>query len=182
MLFGQRNYRGSEVGPQKLLYIFVRENPSKLASNPLYSVLHLTLESARVKFEKCVTSVTVSTISGMFSQVLAVAMAPYTSTEMREKMVIWRFEQHKTAREIAILAGCSESTVYDVLRLHREYGQVNNPFARMKGHARILSQADIHYIHALLQANPSLYLDELQEQLLAARDVDISIATISRTL
>jgi transposase len=101
---------------------------------------------------------------------------------MREKMVGWRFEQHMTAREIAILAGCSESTVYDVLRLHRDYGQVNNPFARTKGRARILSQADIHYIHALLQANPSLYLDELQEQLLAARDVDISIATISRTL
>jgi hypothetical protein len=37
-------------------------------------------------------------------------------------------------------------------------------------------------MHALLQANPSLYLDELQEQLLVARDVDISIATISRTL
>ena len=31
------------------------------------------------------------------------------------------------AKEIAALAGCSLSTVYEVLRLHREYGTVNNP-------------------------------------------------------
>jgi DNA-binding CsgD family transcriptional regulator len=40
-------------------------------------------------------------------------MAPLTSNEMREKMVIWRFKQHKTAAEIARLASCSESTVSD---------------------------------------------------------------------
>ncbi|OAX31828.1 hypothetical protein K503DRAFT_777259, partial [Rhizopogon vinicolor AM-OR11-026] len=39
---------------------------------------------------------------------------------------------------------------------------------------------DIQYIHALLQANPTLYLDELQEQLFAARDKYISLSTISR--
>ncbi|KAI9059852.1 hypothetical protein FKP32DRAFT_1527376, partial [Trametes sanguinea] len=33
-----------------------------------------------------------------------------------------------------------------------------------------------------LQANPTLYLDELQTQLSEARGVDVSIATISRTL
>jgi hypothetical protein len=100
-----------------------------------------------------------------------------TSKEMCEIMVNWRFNQQKTAQEIAILAGCSKSTVYDVLRFHCEYGQVTNPFARRKGHPHALTIADIHYIHSLLLANPALYLDELQEQLLAIWDADVSIAT-----
>ena len=109
-------------------------------------------------------------------------MAPLTSNEMREKMVIWQFKEHKTAAEIARLASCSESTVYDVLRLHREYGQVTNPYAHPRGHPRILQMADIEYIHSLVLANPSLYLDELQEQLLSVRDVDVSLSTISCTI
>ncbi|KAG1743852.1 hypothetical protein EDB19DRAFT_1633141, partial [Suillus lakei] len=39
---------------------------------------------------------------------------------------------------------------------------------------------DTEYIHALLQANPVMYLDELQEQLLTAWNKDISLATLSR--
>ncbi|KAJ8582892.1 hypothetical protein M405DRAFT_846176 [Rhizopogon salebrosus TDB-379] len=64
------------------------------------------------------------------------------------------FWQHKTALEISKLAQYSERTVYGVLRLHCDYGQ----------------------------ANPTLYLDELQEQLFAARDKDVSLATISRAI
>ncbi|KIJ61115.1 hypothetical protein HYDPIDRAFT_64910, partial [Hydnomerulius pinastri MD-312] len=41
---------------------------------------------------------------------------------------------------------------------------------------------DITYLSSLLDANPSLYLDELQERLLEARQVDVSIATICRAL
>ncbi|OAX30609.1 hypothetical protein K503DRAFT_645891, partial [Rhizopogon vinicolor AM-OR11-026] len=73
--------------------------------------------------------------------------------------------------EISKLAQCSERTVYDVLRLHRDYGQVTNPFSR-RGRPRVLDPVDIQYIHALFQTNPTLYLDELQEQLFAARDKD----------
>ena len=101
---------------------------------------------------------------------------------MRENMVIWWFKQHKTAAEIARLAGCSESTVYEVLRLHREYGQVTNPHSSPRGRSRILQTADIEYIHSLLLANPAMYLDELQEQLLSIRDVDVSLSTISRAV
>jgi hypothetical protein len=45
-----------------------------------------------------------------------------------------------------------------------------------------LGTTDINYIHSLLLANPALYLNELQEQLLAVHDADVSITTISRTL
>jgi transposase len=35
---------------------------------------------------------------------------------------------------------------------------------------------------ALLEHSPDLYLDEIQEQLLAQHDVDISLSTVCRTL
>ena len=38
------------------------------------------------------------------------------------------------------------------------------------------------YIHSILEANPGLYIDEIQERLFDARDVDVSIATICRAL
>ena len=92
-------------------------------------------------------------------------MAPFTTLEMREAMVHWHFEEHMTTLQISILTGCSERTVYEVLRLHRDYGQVTNPFTHSRGQSRVLENGDVEYIYALLQANPVLYLDELQEQL-----------------
>ncbi|KAJ7677221.1 hypothetical protein B0H17DRAFT_871120, partial [Mycena rosella] len=41
---------------------------------------------------------------------------------------------------------------------------------------------DIDYLSALLDANPSLYLDELQEQLADVRQVNVSIPTLSRAI
>jgi hypothetical protein len=64
--------------------------------------------------------------------------------------------------------------------LYQDYGQITNPFAHRRGHPRILDTVDTEYIHALLQANPTMYLNELQEQLLTARNKDISLATLSR--
>ena len=97
-------------------------------------------------------------------------MAPFTTLEMREAMVRWRFEEHMTALQISILAGCSERTVYEVLRLHWDCGQVTNPFTCSRGRPCVLENGDVEYIYALLQANPALYLDELQEQLFSVRD------------
>jgi hypothetical protein len=40
----------------------------------------------------------------------------------------------------------------------------------------------MNYIAALIDARPKIYLDEVQEQLLTARDVLVSIPTLSRSL
>ncbi|KAG2034936.1 hypothetical protein BDR03DRAFT_818745, partial [Suillus americanus] len=85
-------------------------------------------------------------------------------------IIFWRFEQHRTALEISPLAQCSKKTVYNILCLHQDYSQVTNPFACRRGCSRILDAVDTKYIHALLQANPAMYLDELQEQLLTAQN------------
>jgi transposase len=40
----------------------------------------------------------------------------------------------------------------------------------------------LNYLISLLEARPKIYLDELQEELFTARDVDVSIPTISCAL
>ena len=77
-------------------------------------------------------------------------MAPPTTVEMHEAMVHWWFEQHKITLEISQLAQCSERTVYKVLQLHWDYGQITNPFACSRGPPCILDNGDVEYIYALL--------------------------------
>jgi transposase len=96
-------------------------------------------------------------------------MAPFLSQEIRKQVIVLRYEQRMTAQEIADIVGCNERTVYNILRLYRDFGQVNNPFTSRKGHPRTLGQGDLTYITSVLDANPSLYLDELQEKLLMSR-------------
>jgi len=72
--------------------------------------------------------------------------------------------------------------VYKILALYREYGQVTNPHARPRGRPRALDMTVLNYMSALLDANPTLYLDELQEKIFDVHDVDVHISTISRSL
>lgn len=109
-------------------------------------------------------------------------MAPNLSTEMRNNIVTWRYDLQKSPPECAALAGCSVSTVFEVLRINREFGGVHNPYANPRGGQRTTNTGDINYISALLEANPTIYLDEIQDRLLQYRNVDVSLATIWRAI
>ncbi|KAJ7652170.1 hypothetical protein DFH06DRAFT_963748, partial [Mycena polygramma] len=50
------------------------------------------------------------------------------------------------------------------------------------GRAPMLSPAHSKFMLALLDHTPDMYLDEIQEQLFAQHDIEVSLATISRTL
>ncbi|TFK79997.1 hypothetical protein K466DRAFT_449151, partial [Polyporus arcularius HHB13444] len=97
---------------------------------------------------------------------------PHLSETLKERIIEWRHAQDMSAREIALLAGCSERTIYTVLRNHREYNQTSNPHARPAGRPRVLDQADLTYISSLIHANPTIYLDEIQEQLSEVRKTE----------
>ncbi|KDQ61873.1 hypothetical protein JAAARDRAFT_111064, partial [Jaapia argillacea MUCL 33604] len=99
-------------------------------------------------------------------------MVSHLDQKLRERIIIWRYEHNKTGYEIAGLAGCSERTVFDVLRLHCDFGQVTNPHTHRIGRPRILDQGDLSFLTSILDANPSLYLDEIQERLFEARNRD----------
>lgn len=46
----------------------------------------------------------------------------------------------------------------------------------------MVDEGDVHYIFSILDANPVLYLDEIQQRLNAACEKNLAIATISRLL
>lgn len=41
---------------------------------------------------------------------------------------------------------------------------------------------DLSFLASLLDTNPTLYLDELQEKLTEVRNIDVSISTLSRAI
>ncbi|KAI9457789.1 hypothetical protein BJY52DRAFT_1093610, partial [Lactarius psammicola] len=97
-------------------------------------------------------------------------MAPQISQQLRERIVFWRYKQQKKAPEIALLAGCAESTVYNILHLYCDFGQVTNPYCHPCGRPHTLNQGNMNYIHSILEANPTLYVDEIQHKLLVTQD------------
>lgn len=108
-------------------------------------------------------------------------MTPPLSRELRWLLVYWYNDLGWDAEECSRVSNRSVSSVYRVIRCFRERGTVDNPrFA--SGRPRLLSTEDKNFLLSLLQARPSLYLDELQSALLAERGVDASLATVSRVL
>jgi transposase len=109
-------------------------------------------------------------------------MAPLLSDEMRQCIIVWHHEEHLSASDIHTLAGCSLRTVYNILQFHRDYGTVDNPFARPHGGVRTLDMGDVNYLASIIDAHPKIYLDELQQELLLHQNIEVSISTISRAL
>ena len=104
------------------------------------------------------------------------------SDEMRQHIIVWHHEQHISASDIQTLAGCSLATVYNVLKFYQDYGTVDNPFAGPHGAVRTLDMGDVNYLASIIDAHPKIYLDELQQELLLHRNIEVSISTISRAL
>src|ERR1700735_1422237 len=75
--------------------------------------------------------------------------------------------------------------IYQTLNYHRNYGVTYNPAAFSCfpcGQPCTLTNTDLNLIKSLLSQDPTLYLDELQDELLMHRGVSISIPTLLRSL
>lgn len=103
--------------------------------------------------------------------------------QLRNRIIVWRYTNGKLVREIADLAGCTERTIYNILRYHREHGKTSNPYAiNPRGRPRKLEMGDLNFLASLIDANPTVYLDELQDKLFESRQLEVSIPTLSRAL
>ncbi|KAJ7140339.1 hypothetical protein C8R46DRAFT_849173, partial [Mycena filopes] len=87
----------------------------------------------------------------------------------------------KTSTEIAIDLDMPLRVVQRVKRTWNEIGEVSRE-RRYLGRSPIMSPAHSKFILALIDHSPDIYLDELQEQLYVQHDLDVSLATISRTM
>ena len=114
--------------------------------------------------------------------VLDLTMPPPLPHPVRELIIDWHYNDQLTVSEIAHRARCSESSVYRILQLEREFGLIINPNARTRGARQILDQSDKDSIKAFIERNPAAYLDEIQQHLLDTKNVWVSTSTISRTL
>ena len=83
---------------------------------------------------------------------------------------------------ITQLSGCSKCTVNYVLKTYWNYNEVVNPLVWLWGWPRVLDHDDLNFIESVLVAEPSLYLNKIQEKLGTFCDIEMSITTISRTL
>ncbi|KAG0692860.1 hypothetical protein DFH29DRAFT_817040 [Suillus ampliporus] len=109
-------------------------------------------------------------------------MPAATSTQLHERVIIWYHEMHIPIDEIVTLSGLSHATVYNILQLYNDHGSLHNPLVLPTGHHRKLEAGDLTYIQGLLSANPTMFLDEIQDHLAETRNIEVSIATLSRTL
>lgn len=88
-----------------------------------------------------------------------------------------------TMREVAEMLNISLGSVHNIIACHQQFGQVTNPHAtHPPGRQRALNAIDMLFIRGVVEAEPSIYLDELQHKLMVARDVHVSVATMSHTL
>ena|SRR6266545_251992 len=104
------------------------------------------------------------------------------SDDLKDRIVKWYYEDQETMKEIAAQARCSIGTVSNVLCLYREYSEFKDPFRQCTGQPPKLSEADLKFLDAIVVANPSLYLDEIQQKLRDVQEVEVSIATLARAL
>ena len=93
--------------------------------------------------------------------VLDLTMPPPLPHPVRELIIDWHYNDQLTVSEIAHRARCSESSVYRILQLEREFGLIINPNARTRGARQILDQSDKDSIKVFIKRNPAAYLDEI---------------------
>src|SRR6266852_4405547 len=105
-------------------------------------------------------------------------MMPSLSKDLQERVVHWRLEDRKTYWELAKLAGCSRSTIGNILYYHHKFGQSMNSFNHQPGPASLLDVEDIDFINSLLEREPCLFLDELQGWLKEGHDKQVSVTTL----
>jgi transposase len=109
-------------------------------------------------------------------------MAPHVSRDLKARIPALHYEHGFPVRKICAILNIKKTLVYSTLQLHRSYGVTHNIHAQKHQRRRNLSSIDLLFIRALLDQQHTVYLDEVQQQLLQRRGVKVSIPTLTRTL
>ena len=104
------------------------------------------------------------------------------SLDLKARIPILRYSAGYSAKEICGILGIRKSLVYQTLQYYAVHGVCYNPNARKRGQHRKLTSIDINFIKSLISEHHTIYLDEIQEQLLTRRGAQVSISTLMCTL
>ncbi|KAG1861935.1 hypothetical protein C8R48DRAFT_603889 [Suillus tomentosus] len=105
-------------------------------------------------------------------------MPPRTvSADLKARIPILRRRGH-SVKHICHLLGVKKTLVYKVLQL---FPLVSQYRCSNQGRRRSLTVNDIAFITTILRHRPTIYLDELQQELCSRRGVFVSIPTLFRT-
>ena len=110
------------------------------------------------------------------------AMPPLISNDLKARIPALRHEQGFSVKKICQLLNIKKTLAYETLCNHRRYGVTFDVNARQHGRHRTLTSTDLSFICMLLDNQHTIYLDEIQEQLLLRRGVKVSLPTLTRTL
>jgi len=109
-------------------------------------------------------------------------MPPHTvSRNLKACIPVLRYAGY-SIKEICGLLGIKKSLVYQTLHFYSTYGVCYNPNSRKPGRRRKLTSIDIAFVKSLVSQNHTIYLDEIQEQLLIRQGTQTSVSTLKRTL
>ena len=91
----------------------------------------------------------------------------------------WAISEDLKCRIVLIYEtdGLTMEVISKVVHFHQLHGQVTNPFSHHTGCPSVLKNDDLQFISTILDANPGLYLDEVQDKLVNVHDIHVSIAT-----
>jgi transposase len=109
----------------------------------------------------------------------------HVSHDLKDHIPYLRFTEGFKVKKIERLLGVKKSMIYQVLTYHRNFGITYNPASLTHfcpGRPQKLSNVDLTLVRALLAQDPTLYLDELQNELLIRHGTTITIPTLLRSL
>jgi len=95
-------------------------------------------------------------------------MPPYISNDLKGRIPALHHEQGYSVKKICQLLNIKKTLVYETLKHHRTFSVPYDPNAQRRGLClRCLTTTDLSFIRALLNQQHTVYLDEVQEQLLS---------------
>src|ERR1700691_4900354 len=110
-------------------------------------------------------------------------MPPHcVSQDLKARSPILPYEQCFSVKDICRVLGIKKSLVYKTLQFYHAHGTIYNPYAHKQGRKHQLTSIDVSFIQSILSQDHTVYLDEVQEQLLAQQNVCVSVPALTHTL
>ena len=110
-------------------------------------------------------------------------MPPHSiSYDIKARIPILHNNLGYSVKEIEEALGIKKTLIYKTLHFHWTHGLTYNPHSVQQSRHHHLTSMDISFVRGLLRQGHTIYLDEVQEQLLIRWHVKISLSTLSWTL